>query len=389
MSEHAILSPSGAERWLTCTPSARLEQQFPDKAGAAATEGTLAHSLGELLLRMEFSMIGFDKFSIALAELKAHPQFEDAMMEHAEDYAGFVMERFNQAKAHTKDAVIFLEQKLNLTDYIEQGFGTGDTVIVADGILDIIDLKYGKGVLVSAEENKQMKLYALGALREMDYIYDIHTVRMTIYQPRLENYSTFKMSVADLKQWGEEFVKPRAALAFEGEGEFAPGNCCRFCRAKAVCKANAAFNLELMEHDFKSADLLQDHEITKVLDRADMFTSWLAAVQEHALNEAVNSDKVWPGYKLVEGRSNRKYSDESLVATKLLKAGFKEDAIYNKKLVGITAMEKVVGKKDFNIHLEGLIIKPPGSPTLVPESDKRPAYHSSEAAAKDFALVTE
>jgi hypothetical protein len=381
MSAHAILSPSGAERWLTCTPSARLEQQFPDKAGAAASEGTLAHAVGELILRFWLNIIDVTVYDKALAEFKKHPQYEDALYDHADDY--------NESKAHTKDAMIFLEQKLNLTDYIEEGFGTGDTVIVADGIMDIVDLKYGKGVQVSANNNKQMMLYALGALREMDYIYDIHTVRMTIYQPRLENYSTFEMSVEDLKKWGEEFVKPRAAMAFAGEGDFAPGNACRFCRAKAVCKANAAFNLELMEHDFKTADLLADHEVAHVLNRADLFTNWLTAVQEYALDQAVNHDKQWPGYKIVEGRSNRKYSNETVVATKLIEAGFKEDVIFNKKLVGITAMEKVVGKKEFNIHLEGLIVKPPGAPTLVPESDKRPAYHSSEAAAKDFALVTD
>ena len=186
MGQHAILSPSGAERWLNCTPSARLEQQFPDTAGEAAAEGTLAHALGELLLRLKLGLITKPKYDVELKKIKKNKLYDDNMFNYADDYAGFVMEQFYEAQSHTKDAIIFLEQRLNLTDYVPEGFGTGDTVIVADGVLTIIDLKYGKGVLVSAEANKQMMLYALGALKEFDYMYDIRLVRMIIYQPRLD-----------------------------------------------------------------------------------------------------------------------------------------------------------------------------------------------------------
>ncbi len=389
MEAHAILSPSAAHRWLNCTPSARLELQFPDKAGSAASEGTLAHRLGELLIRYRTKQVTKPVYVKALAAIHADPQFEPAMMEYAEGYAVFVLEQFSEAKSHTKDAMLFLEQKLNLTDYIPEGFGTGDVVIIADGTMTIIDLKYGKGVPVSAEQNKQMMLYSLGGLRDFDFIYDIRKVKMVIYQPRLDSISSFEMTVTNLRAWAESELIPRAALAFEGNGDFNPGDHCRFCKAKAVCRAFAEFNLELAKHEFKDAALLKDMEISEILDRADTFTQWLAAVEEWALNEAVNNNKKWPGYKLVEGRSNRTYVDEEKVASKLLSAGLTENIIYIKKLLGITAMEKALGKSEFSKQLNDLVVKPPGKPTLVPESDKRPEYSSIDAAAKDFAGVTE
>lgn len=382
--EHAVLSPSGASRWLSCTPSARLEQQFPDNAGAAASEGTLAHSLGELIIRFRTGAVKKTAYTKKLAEIQADDQYENAMLEYAEGYAVFVLEQFNEAKSHTKDAILFLEQKLNLTDYVPDGFGTGDVLIIADRVLTIIDLKYGKGVPVSADNNKQMMLYSLGALREFDYMYDIQAVRMIIYQPRLDSISTFEMPVPELRQWAEEELKPRATMAFAGEGEYQPGPHCRFCKAKAVCRANAEMNLDIARYEFKDAALLDDTEIADILTRADAFKKWLGAVEEHALFEAVNNDKKWPGYKLVEGRSNRMYADETRVANALTAAGWKEEIIYTKKLLGITAMEKELGKPVFEKTLEGLIIKPPGKPALVPASDKRPEYHSSDAAKLDF-----
>jgi hypothetical protein len=384
MKTHALLSPSGASRWLACTPSARLEEQFPDRAGEAAREGTLAHTLSEVILGYKLGLINEPLFEQGLAEIQNDDLYTSAMYDHAENYSVFVLERLSDAKAHTKDALIFLEQKLNLTDYIPEGFGTGDAVIIADGILDTIDLKYGKGVSVSAENNKQMMLYALGALREFDYMYDITTVRMTIHQPRIDNYSSWEIPVSELRKWAEEELKPKAQAAFEGKGEYMPGEHCRFCKAKAVCKANADYNLELAQYEFKAPALLTDEEVVDILNRMDAFTTWLKAVDEHTLYEAVNNGKKWPGYKLVEGRSNRKYSDETVVASKLLTAGFAEDLIYKKELLGITAMEKAVGKKQFTAIVSDLLVKPDGKPTLVPASDKRPEYHSSEAAIKDF-----
>lgn len=387
MSSHAILSPSGASRWLACTPSARLEQQFPDRSGAAASEGTLAHALSELLIRFKSKMILKTQYTKTLKEIKANSQYEDAMFDYADTYACYVMETFSAAQAHTKDAVLLVEQKLDLSEYVPEGFGTGDVMIIANQVLDFIDLKYGKGVEVSAINNKQMMLYALGALRNFDCLFDIETVRMTIYQPRLDNISTFEMSVADLKHWAETELKPRAAMAFAGEGEFAPGEVCRFCKAAATCKANAAFNLELAKYEFKESPLLEDQEVSDILSRADLFTKWINAVEEHAQNEAILNGKKWPGYKLVEGRSNRVYADEAKVAETLLAKGLTEDAIYTKKLLGITAMEKELGKSDFATYLSSLVVKPAGKPTLVPASDKRPELNSAANAANDFAEV--
>jgi hypothetical protein len=387
MGNHAVLSPSGADRWLKCTPSARLEQDFPDSSGAAAKEGTLAHTLGELLIRKNSGRISAKDSWKEIAAIEKDPLYDAAMYEHCENYAVFVLEQFSEAQARTKDAMLFLEQKLDLTAYIPEGFGTGDAVIIADHTLMITDLKYGKGVPVSSENNRQMMLYGLGALHAFDYLYDIHRVRMTIYQPRIDNTSTWEIPVEELRHWAESELIPRAALAFEGKGDFAPGLHCRFCRAKGLCKANADFNLELAKHDFKEPTLLTEDEVSDILDRADMFKKWLAGVEGHALHEAINNGKKWPGYKVVEGRSNRKYTDEVEVANVLLKQGFAEDLIYTKSIVGITAMEKAIGKATFNAILSDLLIKPPGKPALVPETDKRPEYNSIENAIADFADI--
>jgi len=381
---HAILSPSGASRWLNCTPSARLEQNFPDSSGEAAKEGTLAHALGELMLRKHFEALPFASFFPRIKEIEANDMFNGDLYEHASNYAAFVIETFEAAKKATKDAVIQIEASLNLTDYVPEGFGTGDTVIIADGTLDIIDLKYGKGVMVSCENNKQMMLYALGALREYDYMYDIQNVRMWIYQPRMDNISSFEMSVADLQAWAENELKPLAQLAFDGLGEFKVGDHCRFCRAKAMCKANAGENLKMAQYDFAESVLLTDTEVSDILERASAFKTWLTSIEEMALTEATENGKQWPGFKLVEGRSNRIYSDEEKVAGTLVKNGFGEDQIYTKKILGITAMEKTITKKTFESLLGDLIIKPQGKPTLVPESDKRVAWNSTESAKNDF-----
>lgn len=381
---HAVLSPSGASRWLNCTPSARLEQQFPDSSGEAAKEGSLAHELGEAILKHHYGLSLPMEFNNALLEIEKSKYYNAEMQDHAENYAAFVIETFEAAKAITKDAVLQIEAQLNLTDYVPEGFGTGDAVIIADGTMNIIDLKYGKGVNVSCENNKQMMLYALGGLRDFDFMYSIDTVCMTIYQPRMDNISTFEMSVNDLQAWAENTLKPLAKLAFEGLGDFKVGDHCRFCRAKAVCKANANENLELAKYDFAESILLNDTEVADILSRASAFKAWITSVEDMALTEAVEKGKNWPGYKLVEGRSNRVYSDEDKVATALVREGFNEDQIYTKKILGITAMEKTITKKVFESVLDELIIKPAGKPTLVIESDKRSAWNSAESAKNDF-----
>lgn len=384
MRQHALLAPSSASRWLACTPSARMEEKFPDKAGQAAEEGTLAHALGELLILRHLKIVSKSVFEKELKVIQANPLYDAAMLEYAEQYCAYVIEQYSAAKAHTKDAQIFLEQKLDMTDYVPEGYGTGDVVIIADDVLDLIDLKYGKGVPVSAVLNRQMMLYALGALREFDFLYDIQTVRMTIYQPRLDTISVWELSVDELRSWAEGELKPRAAMAFDGKGDFSPGSHCRFCKAKAVCKANADKNLEIAQYEFADSNLLDDGQIADILNRAEQFTQWLNAVQDHAFTEALNGKK-WPGWKLVEGRSNRAYSSQTAVADKLISEGFKEEAIYKpKELLTITAMEKAITKKLFEATLADLIVKPPGKPALVPESDKRPELNSVASALQDF-----
>jgi hypothetical protein len=384
MSGHAILSPSSAHRWLACTPSARLEQRFPDTAGEAAREGTLCHSYGELLLRRYLKQVKKAAFEKELGRIRADGLYTPDMRDYAEAYAAFVTEQYACAKLATKDALLFVEQKLDLTEWVPEGFGTGDAVIIADGTMHIVDLKYGKGVSVSCVGNRQMMLYALGALAEFDCLYDIREVVMTVYQPRIDNISTWGMPVSELKEWAEAELRPRASLAFRGEGDYAPGEHCRFCRAKAQCASLAAYNLELAKYEFEDAALLADKEVSDILTRAAMFRNWLGAVEEFALKEAVDHGKTWPGFKLVEGRSNRLYTDESLVAATLLENGYAEELIYTRSLLGITAMEKLLTKKTFNGLLDGLVIKPQGKPALAPESDKRPALNSAEGAAKEF-----
>lgn len=388
MSSHALLSPSGASRWLACTPSARLEQQFPDNAGDAAREGTLAHSLGELFINWQLNRISKKDFSKAYDTLMESPFYDNSMKEYVDNYMSFVLETFAAAQAHTVDAQMFLEQKLDLTAYVPEGFGTGDVVIIADGYLDLIDLKFGKGVPVSSENNKQMMLYALGAVEKFGDLYDIQTVTMTIYQPRIDNISSWSIPLIELLGWAEAELKPRAALAFTGDGDYAPGPQCRFCRAKAVCRANADYNLDVLKYDFKAPDLLEDAEIADVLGKVDSITKWVAAIEAHALNEAVNKGKKWPGYKLVEGRSNRQLTDPAAVAKKLIAYEWSEAVIYEpKKLLGITALEKLLTKKVFENTLGGFVVKPPGKPALVPASDKRTEYSSAANAVHDFADV--
>jgi hypothetical protein len=380
---HAILSPSGASRWLACTPSARLEQQFPEKTSAFAEEGTLAHSLGELIIRFRLGHINTKKFKKDLAEIEASEHYCESMYEYCDEYATYVNEQVNSLS----NPVILLEQKLDMTEYVPEGFGTGDVVIVSGNKLVLIDLKYGKGVPVYADNNKQLMLYALGALKEFDWMYDITEVTMIIYQPRINNISSFELSVDELRQWAETELRPKAELAFAGEGEYVAGNHCQFCKAKAVCKALADKNLELAKYDFKDPTLLTDKEISDILNRADLFTNWISSIEVYALDEALNQGKTWPGYKLVEGRSNRKIADPIKAVKVLMEKGFASEQILTAKLKGITELEKEIGKKEFSLYLSDLIIKPAGKPCLVPASDKRPELNSLESAKLDFANI--
>ena len=377
MAKHALLSASGAQRWLSCPPSARLEEAVEEQSSEYAREGSFAHELAELYLAQELGLIKKSDFNKRLKELRQNPFYSEELDAYVKIYLDFAIEKINEARARTRDAVVLLEMKLDYSTWVPEGFGTGDLVLVTDDALEVIDFKFGRGIQIGAEDNPQMRLYALGALSQFGCLYEVNTVRMTIVQPRLDSISTDEMAVEELVDWGEKMVKPIADLAFKGEGEFKAGDHCRFCRVRATCRARAEMNMKLACYDFKEPPLLTDEEIVEVLDAADEYMKWISDLQGYALDQAVNSGKKWPGYKLVEGRSYRRYKDQGKVAEALIAAGYKEDEIYEKVLLGITKMERAVGRKEFNELLAGLIEKPPGKAKLAPESDKRPAVKST------------
>lgn len=382
---HALLSPSSASRWLTCAPSPRLEAQFPDRAGEAAAEGSLAHRLAELQLMRALGRVSKKDYDKAIkTEIKSSPLHNAPMDEYVADYVAGILELYAAAQNECPDAVIVLERQFDLTHWVPDGFGTSDVTIISEPVLAVHDLKYGKGVEVSAEDNAQMKLYALGAYHEFGLAYDIETITMTIHQPRLGNLSTWSISVNDLLAWAEAELRPKALQAYEGAGEFAPGKACRFCKAAAMCKAQADYQLAIARHDFKAAELLSDDEVVEVLGRLDGLTAWAKAVGDYALREAVQNKRQWPGYKVVEGRSVRAISDEARAIEALRKAGYDDAHIYAApKLNGIGAFEKLLGKKPFGELLGPFVTKPPGKPALVPESDKRPPFEAASVADFD------
>ena len=370
--QHAVLSASSAHRWLNCTPAPRLEQEFDDHETEAAAEGSAAHALAEHKLRK----------ALKLRSKKPISQYDcDEMDEYTSGYVDFVMEALAEAKTTCPDPQVLIEQKLDFSCYVPDGFGTGDCLIVASPRLHVIDFKYGLGVLVDAYQNPQMMLYALGALRIFDCLYDITEVAMTIYQPRRENVSTCTISVDELREWAETTLRPKADLAFKGEGDYAPGSWCQFCRAAVKCRARAEAKLELAKFEFAQPPLLSDVEIGEILTKLDDLTHWANEIVAYAQDAAINHGKQWPGYKLVESRTIRKYSDEEAAAQAANAAGYHD--IYKKSLISITEMEKLMGKQTFKEVLGGLVIKPAGKPTLVPASDKRPAIFTT-GAKNDF-----
>ncbi|EAF2349081.1 DUF2800 domain-containing protein [Listeria monocytogenes] len=384
---HAKLSASGSSRWLNCTPSIALEAKFPEQknGGIFAQEGTLAHSFAELLLQKFNGDVAKAEYARKLNHLKKNSLYDASMIDHVEVYTTIVIEKFQEAHAADKNAVLSIEQQLDYSSYARGGFGTGDAVIVGNGVVEIIDLKYGKGVPVSAEENSQLMLYGLGAYNAFELDYDLHTVRMTIVQPRLDDVTEFEMEVSDLLDWAENVVKPAALLADAGKGELNPGPWCKFCRARSICKARAEANLALTSYDFKDPHLLQPDEIAKVLGQVAELKSWVEDVKSFALKEAESGGIEFPGWKLVEGRSNRRYVDAEMVQAMLELEGYSEEELLSKKLISLTDMEKLVGKKQVSAILGDLIEKPAGKPTLVVETDKRQAIKLKSDAADDFA----
>lgn len=370
---HAVLSASTSHRWLNCPPSVRLSENYNDKGSSYAAEGTDAHELCEFKLKKALDISADDP-------TENLTWYNEEMEDCANGYASFILEQLEAAKETCSDPKILIEQCVDFSRWVEQGYGTADCIIIADGTLRICDYKHGLGVLVSADDNPQMKCYALGALELFDDIYDIDTVSMTIYQPRRQNISTYEISKDDLYAWADEVLKPTAELAFAGNGDFHCGEWCGFCKAKHECRARAEANLILAKYDFKLPPLLEDSEIEYILSRVDEFVAWASDIKEYALQQAI-SGKEWSGWKLVEGRANRKYSNEEAVVKAVTDAGFDP---YERKLLGITAMQKLLGKSKFDELLTAFIEKPQGKPTLVPDSDKRPAMNN---AKNDFTEV--
>jgi hypothetical protein len=376
---HAKLSASGSKKWLTCTRSAKLEEQFPDEQSGFALEGTFAHEVFEHVIHCYL-----EEQPVDWRQFEQNEFWSADLRDHVINAAQRAIDTIVDAKSRCSDPLVLVERRLDFSPWVPEGFGTGDLVVVSDGVLDVLDLKYGKGVPVFAQNNSQMRLYALGALNEIGHLYDIDRVRMTVLQPRLDNYDSEEIAASELLLWAESYVKPRAQMAWNGEGDYVPGGHCTsgFCKARFQCPARAEHALAVAKSEFalKPPVLLTRDQLVDVLSKADMAIDWLNDVKAFALREAEAGHEI-PGYKLVEGRSNRKYIDADAVAERLLASGIEEALIYERSLLGLTAMEKALGKKKFAELLGDLVAKPPGKPTLARVDDKRPALSS---AAADF-----
>lgn len=358
--KHAVLSASSAARWINCPPSARLSEKYEDQSSEYVREGTDAHALCEYYLN---KMLGRD----AEDPIPNLSYYNTEMDNCANNYTSYIAEIVEEAKQTCRDPIVLVEQKIDFSRYAPEGFGTADTLIISDGKMYVCDFKYGTGVPVSAEDNPQLKLYALGAIALFDGIYEVNNVELVIYQPRLSNISTFEISTKELLDWAENVLKPAAKLAFDGAGNFKFGPWCKFCKARINCRERARFNLELARFYFAPPPNITDEELAEILPRLDDFVSWAEDVKKYAYESALKGKK-WPGFKLVEGRSVRKFTDEEAVAKIIIDAGYDP---YERKLIGMTELNKTLGKAKFNQLLGEYITKPKGKATLVPESDKR------------------
>jgi len=376
--KHALLSPSAAHRWMNCTAAPLLERDVEDKSSTFAEEGTLAHAYCAKKLK-EFLDLSVDEEKAEIAQLDE--QYHSGEMdEYTDTYKTIVLAKFNAARAKTKDAQLLVEVKLDFSHYVPDAFGTSDAIIIADGVMEVIDFKYGKGVKVSAVKNQQMMIYALGAWDLFNFEYDIHKVRMTIVQPRIDNLSEFELDAADLINWAVDELKPKAHEAYAG-GKQKPGEWCRFCKVKATCKALSSLCVGSQQAYPDPRKISKEVMEAAILPFLSTFKTWLSGIEEYSLEQALSGVQ-YKGYKIVEGRSIRKITDPTAVMQLLDKEGFaKEDYIKPTELRSITDLEKLIGKKRFGTLCSEYINKPQGKPTLVPESDKRPAFNQ---AADDF-----
>lgn len=379
---HAILSASGASRWMACTPSARLEEQFPDSTSEYAKEGTLAHELCELKVRKNLiEPMHTRTYNSKLKKLKEHELWQDEMDKHTDTYLEYIQ---GLVHSYSCTPAVMVEKKVDFSSYVPDGFGTADCIIIADGTLHVIDFKYGKGVAVSAENNPQMKLYGLGAYLEYSFLYAIDKVKMTIVQPRLDEViSEYEISTTELMEWAEEVVKPLADMAYRGEGTYIAGNHCRFCRAKATCRARARMNLEVAKFDFKKPPLLSDEEVGEALKQAQDLAKWAEDLKDYALAESLKG-KLIPGWKAVEGRGSRSFVNMDAAFATLCEHGYDESMLYERKPLSVAQIEKLIGKEGIQTLLEGLVEKSPGKPTLVVDTDKREAITNKTTAVEDF-----
>ncbi|MBR3875007.1 MAG: DUF2800 domain-containing protein [Clostridia bacterium] len=363
---------------MMCPPSVRLSEQFADKPSSYAEEGTFLHELCELKLHRYLGDMASDVIEAQYAEHRDSEFYTQEAETVTDEYVAFCVETIEAVKSSCPDPLIMVEHRLDYSEYVPEGYGTGDLVIVADGVIEVIDFKGGRGVRVDAHRNSQLMLYGLGALLEFDPLYDVRNVRVTIVQPRLSNTSTYEIAADELVRWAEKEVRPRALMAYEGKGEFCAGDWCRFCKARYTCRKRSEYHMQLAERDFRQPDLLSDEEITDILPIADSLNNWVQDLLAYATQQAVEG-KSWPGYKLVAGRSNRKYTSEAEVIKAATEAGYTD--IYKTSLLGVGDLEKRLGRKKFNEVLGMYVIKPVGAPTLVPDSDPRKPYSS---AAEDF-----
>ena len=386
MAEHAKLSASSAERWIHCPGSVHMASMFPPSDSPAASEGTLAHALAEAKIN------GADDFSELEKRVNAFyadhkdltSNFTD-MTRYIEPYVDFVNATFQEAVKADPAAVLLTEQRVDFSDIVPDGFGTADVVIIGDQRATVIDLKYGKGVPVTARDNPQIRLYALGAINAFNLVYDFNRVRMVIYQPRLDRVTEEEMSVTDLTAWAETIVKPAAQATLAENPKCHPGEWCasHFCPGAGACRARAEYALGLERHSGKDPMLLTDEELSDALVRAEALQEWVKALNKYALGEAVAGHAI-PGWKVVEGRSNRAFTDEDKVIEAAIKAGYDKALLFKSSLIGITDMEKLMGKKHFKEVLGSLVTKPRGAPKLAPESDSRPAFDMKRSIKDEF-----
>lgn len=382
---HSLLGGSNAHRWLSCTPSARLEEQFPDTTSEAAKEGTLAHELCELKLRNYFYTVDFGKtkFTRAVNKLKKEPLWQEEMDGYTDDYLDYVK---SAALKFASAPYVTIEKKLDFSPYVPSGFGTADCILIGCGVLHVIDFKYGKGVPVSAEGNPQLALYALGAYEAYKFLYPIRTIRMSIVQPRLsDGLSEWECSLDELLAFGG-FVKEKAELAIKGEGEFVPSEkACRFCRARTRCRARAAANVKLVfSPDYgKLPPLISNEEVGTYLKQGRDVEKWLRDLQDYALKECLAGKEV-PGWKAVEGRGSRDWIDMDAAFAALQEKGIPEEILWERKPLTLAQVEKTIGKKDFEMLVGSMVVKNPGKPALVEELDKRPAITNKITAAEAF-----